>query len=115
MWRALLALFLLYHELFYNHELFTDQELCVAHTLKNLTTLPDAALLLHPMQHTHFVWQAPLALFLLYRELFSDHELFTDLELCDACTSALPHMTHALGVESNAHSFSIVPLTLFRP
>ena len=40
----------------------------------------------------HYVWQAPLALFLLYRELFSnrklfsDRELFTDRELRDART-----------------------------
>ena len=44
----------------------------------------------------HYVWQAPLALFLLYCELFSDRELFTDCELCDARTLAPPHMTHAL-------------------
>ena len=34
----------------------------------------------------HYVWRAPLALFLLYRELFSDHELFTDRELREART-----------------------------
>ena len=32
----------------------------------------------------HYVWQALLALFLLYCELFSDHELFTDHELREA-------------------------------
>ena len=56
MWRALLALYLLYHELFSNRELFTI-ELCDACTLKSFTMLPDAALLLHPMWHTHFVWR----------------------------------------------------------
>ena len=44
------------------------------------------ALWLHPMYCMHYVWQAPLALFLLYRELFSDHELFTDRELHEAHT-----------------------------
>ena len=48
--------------------------------------LPETALLLHPMSCTHSVWGALLALFLLYRELFSDHELFTDCELRDART-----------------------------
>ena len=70
MWRALFALFLLYHELFSECELFSDRELrdthtplalfllyhelftsCELHdtTLENFTMLPDAALLLHPM------------------------------------------------------------------
>ena len=71
-WRAPLTLFLLYRELFSNRDLFTDCELRGARTLKNFTTLPDAASLLHPMWHTHFVWRAPLPLFLLYHELFSD-------------------------------------------
>ena len=66
MWRALLALFLLYRELFSNRDLSTNYELCGARTLKNFTTLPDAASLLHPMWHTHFMWWALLALFLLY-------------------------------------------------
>ena len=56
----------------------------------------------------HYVWRALLALFLLYRELFSDLELFTDLELCNACTLAPPHVMHALRVASLAFSFSIV-------
>ena len=34
----------------------------------------------------HFVWLATLALILLYCERFSDHELFTELELGDART-----------------------------
>ena len=55
------------------------------------------------------MWQAPLALFLFYRELFSDQELFTDRELCDARTLAPPHVMHALRVASSARSFSIVP------
>ena len=127
------SLFLLYHELFYDHELFTDHELCDARTLKNFTTLPDAALLLHPcdartlcgelrllffyctvnsfltmnslptvnsvthalrlrpMWRTHYVWRAPLALFLLHRELFSDRELFTNCELHDSRTNIVFH------------------------
>ena len=32
------------------------------------------------------MWQALLTLFLLYHELFSDHELFTNRELRDTCT-----------------------------
>ena len=32
------------------------------------------------------MWQAPLALFLLYRELLTDRELFTDRELREART-----------------------------
>ena len=36
------------------------------------------------------------ALFLLYQELFSDRELFTHHEFHDTCTSAPPHVTHAL-------------------
>ena len=56
----------------------------------------------------HFVWQALLALFLLYRELFFNRELFTNRELPDAPTLALPHMTHALRLASLARSFSIV-------
>ena len=71
--------------------------------------LPDTALLLHPVRSMHFEWQALLALFLLYHELFSDCELFTDHELGDARTLAPPHMTHALHVASSARSFSIVP------
>ena len=53
--------------------------------------LPDAALLLHPLWRTHLVWQAPLAIFLLYRELFSDRELFTNRELCEAHTYIVLH------------------------
>ena len=86
-WRAPLAFFLLYRELFSDHELFTDRELCDARTL--------------------------LALFLLYHELFSNHELFFDPELHDTGTSDLPYVTHALHVESSTHTFSIVPQTLF--
>ena len=67
--------------------------------------LPDSALLLHPCD----VWQALLALFLLYRKLLSNHKLFTDCELHDARTLALPHVTLALRVASSARSFSIVP------
>ena len=63
---------------------------------------------LRPMSCTHYVWPAPLALFLLYHELFSDRELFTDRELCDTRTLAPPHMMHALHVASFARSFSIV-------
>ena len=55
------------------------------------------------------MWQAPLTLFLLNRVLFSDRELFTDCELCDARTLAPPHVTHALRVASYARSFFIVP------
>ena len=65
--------------------------------------------------HTHYVWRPPLFLFLSYRELFSDRELFTNCELHDAHTSALPHMMHALHVANSACSFSIVPWTLFWP
>ena len=57
----------------------------------------------------HYVWQAQLALFLLYLELFSDRELFTNHELRDARTLAPPYVTHALHVVSSARSFSIVP------
>ena len=80
-WRALLALFLLYRELFSDRELFTDCELCDARTLENYNTLPDAAFMLHHMWRTH-------ALFVLYCELFSDRELFTDCELHEARTSS---------------------------
>ena len=65
------------------------------------------------------MWQAPLTLFLLYRELFSDSELFTDHELREARTpryfttlpsfAAVPYVMHALHVASSACSFSIVP------
>ena len=82
-WRALLALFLLYHEIFFYLELFSDRKLCDKRT--------------------------PLAFFLLYHELFSNRELFTDRELCDARILAPPHITHALHVSSSACSFSIVP------
>ena len=44
----------------------------------------------------HYVWRAPLALFLLYRELFSDHELFTNRELRDARTPLIPMITQGL-------------------
>ena len=54
------------------------------------------------------MWQALLALFLVYSELFSDSELFTDRELRDARTLALPHVIHALLVASSARTFSIV-------
>ena len=57
------------------------------------------------MKCTHYVWQAPLALFLLYRELFSDCELFTDHELHDIRTLALPDVTYALRVASSVNSF----------
>ena len=110
MWQAPLTLFLLYHKLFSDHELFTDHD---THALEYFTILPDAALLLHPMWCMHFMWQAPLALFLLYRELFSNCELFTDRELLDTNTLAPPHMTHTLCVASSACSFSIVTWTLF--
>ena len=61
------------------------------------------------------MWQALLALFLFYRELFTnrelftDHELFTDRELRDTCTSAPPRVMHALRVASSARSLSIEP------
>ena len=61
------------------------------------------------------MWRAPLALFLLYRELFSgrelftNQELFTDRELRETRTSALPCVMHVLRVVSSARSFSIVP------
>ena len=38
------------------------------------------------MLHTHYVWRVLLALFLLYCELFSDRELFTNHELQEAST-----------------------------
>ena len=79
MGQALLALFLLYIELFYDDELFSDRE------------LGDTG--------------SPLALFLLHHELFSNHELFSDCKLCDARTLALPHVTHALHVASSTRSF----------
>ena len=53
----------------------------------------------------HYVWRALLVLYLLYRELFSDHELFTDLKLRDTRTLAPPHVTHALLVASSVNSF----------
>ena len=56
----------------------------------------------------HYVWRALLALILLYRELFSDCELFTDRELCDTRTLAPPHVTHALLVASSVNSFPTV-------
>ena len=69
----------------------------------------------------HYVWRAPLALFLLYNELFSDHELhdtdrelfsdcelFTIRELHDTCTSVLPQVMHTLHVVRSAHFLSIV-------
>ena len=59
------------------------------------------------------MWQAPLVLFLLYCELFSDHELFTNRELRDAPTSALPHVTHALCVASSARYFFLLYHELF--
>ena len=71
------------------------------------------ALWLCPMWRLHYVWQAMPTLFLLYHELFSDRELFTDHEFHDTCTSAPPHVTHALRVASYARSFSIVLWTLF--
>ena len=79
-------------------ELFTDRELRDARTLKNFTMLPDAASLLHPLWRTHCVWRAPLALFLLYSELFYDRELFTDLELREARTRVDdPHLIWSKG------------------
>ena len=42
------------------------------------------------------MWRAPLALFLLSRELFSDPELFTDRELRDAHTPLIPMITQGL-------------------
>ena len=53
----------------------------------------------------HYMWRAPLALFLLYYELFSVRELFTNCELHDARTLAPPHVTHTLCVASSARSF----------
>ena len=83
MWRASLALFLLYCELFSNCELFSDRRRNDRRTL--------------------------LALILLYHELFSNRELFSYIELPDALTLAPPHVTYALRVASSARSFSIVP------
>ena len=100
MWRAPLALFLLYRELFSDRELFTDRELRDARMQENFTTLPDAALLLHHMWHTHCVCQAPLALFLLYHELFSDRELFTNLELCAHGSHMTVRLTNPRGEQS---------------
>ena len=64
---------------------------------------------LHLVWCTHYVLRAPLALFLLY------HELFFDCELHEKHTLALPPVMHALGVASFACSFCIVPWTLFWP
>ena len=72
MWRAPLALFLLYREL------FSDRELHDACTLKNLTMLPDTASLLHPCDTCTSCGEL--------RSLFSDRELFTDRELHEART-----------------------------
>ena len=44
-------------------------------------TLPDTALLLHPKGCRYCVWLATLAFFLLYHELFSDGELYSNCEL----------------------------------
>ena len=72
------------------------------------------ALWLCPIRRTHYMWRATLTLFLLYRELVSDHELVYDRELFnvhelrDARTLAPPHVTHTLCVASSARSFSIV-------
>ena len=49
-----------------------------------------------------------LALFLVYSELFSDRELFTNRELRDARTLALPNVTHALHLANSACTFPIV-------
>ena len=55
--------------------------MCKTPPILHFTTLPGAASLLHPIWRTHFVWRAPPALFLLYCDLFSDHDLFSDPEL----------------------------------
>ena len=95
--RALLALFLLYSELFSDHELFTDRKLHDACTLA-------------PPHVTNALCVASSTLsFLLYHKLFSDCELFTDHELRYTPTLAPPHMMHALRVASSARSFPIVP------
>ena len=110
---------------------YVTHELCVASSARSFSIVPwnffptvnflptvnsvTHALQLRPMWCTHYVWRAPLAIFLLYHELFSDCELFTDHELHDAHTLAPPHMTHALCVVSSACSFYIVLWTLFRP
>ena len=108
-WRGLLALFLLYCELFSDNELFSDCELCDTRTLEKLKTLPDTASLLHPMWCTHFVWRAPLALFLLYRKLFSDHELH------EACTRIL-NPPPSLGLNPMGSSYPpLLPPGLARP
>ena len=101
-WRAPLTFFLLCREI------FTNRELREARTLEYFTTLPDAALLLHPGWRTQCVWLAMLAFFLVYSELFSNCELFTNHELSDACTSALPNVTYALRFASSARTFPIV-------
>ena len=53
----------------------------------------------------HYMQLAPLTLFILFCELFSNLELFTNHELLDTCSSALSHVAYFAGT----HSFSIVP------
>ena len=53
--------------------------------------------------------RTPLALFLLNHELFSNRELFSDREFHDTRTLAPPHVTHALCLASSDYPFSIVP------
>ena len=80
----------------------------------NSPMLPTAALVLHPTWCTHCVW-----LFLLYRdllyncELFSNCDLFTDPELHDKHTLALPCVMHALRVASSARSSFYCPVNSF--
>ena len=71
------------------------------------------ALLLRPILCMHYVWRALLALFLVYSELFSNRELFTNHELCDTCTSAPPHVMHALRLANSAGFFFIPYCELF--
>ena len=52
---------------------------CTMNSFPTVNSLPTVnsmmhTLQLHPMYCTHYVWRAPLALFLLYHELFSDHQ-----------------------------------------
>ena len=93
---------------------------CTLNSFPTVNSLPTVnsvthALRLRPMWRTHYVWWAPLNLFLLYHELFSDHELFTNRKFHDARTLAPPHVMHSLRVASSACSFSIVPWTLLQP
>ena len=67
-----------------------------------------------PMWQTHYMWWAPLSLFLLYCELFSNRELFTNHELCDART--LENFTMLPDVASLLHPmWHTLCLALYTP